>query len=281
MVEVEEPSTPPPRSPTTSLDLTRPSPPSSPSPFSPRVRSPFSSAYRRVRSRRERIYSRSNPDLLAERLDISEETPHSYLRDRASAHVSVAYACAGYAHAALCIVVCIALGLLVGGLGRGVWGDVKRKIRVREDEMTMEALECSRKRTENGCQVDQDGSVKHVTPALEGLCKRWVMCEKRGGFVREDAWSATVWAETLAEMLNAFAERITSTGVVLAVVGGVVVLFGVSSVIVGRMQRKMGHGGGVIGDVMAREAMARHMTKRGIGRRTDRKALTWADGTPS
>lgn len=244
---MHEPNTPPRlSSPTASLDLTNHNPPRSPyrAPLPPHMtkfhsslRSPFSVAYRRVHSRRERIYSRSNPDLLAERLDISEDTPfHSTLREKALLHISYAYACAGYAHAALCIIVSLALAALVFSFAKSLYADVIRKTRIRADDIAIRAAECYLSRLKNDCIMSDDGATTHhPTPALDTLCKKWLACERRGKHANADAYSASVWAETAAETINSFAERIHSTAVVISVLVVVIVLFIMSSAAFGFM----------------------------------------------
>lgn len=278
------PPTSPPRSPTPSLDLTTPPPHTPQQPPHPRgplpphmskfhtpLRSPtFSTAYRRIHSRRERIYSRTNPDLLAERLDISEETPfYSSLREKALLHISLAYACAGYAHAALCVVVSLSLAALIIAFARGLYSDVARKTRVRADELAIQAAECYLSRLKNDCIIAEDGTAHHPTPALDNLCKKWFACERRGKHADRDAYSASVWAETVAETINSFAHRISSTAVVFAVLVVVVVLFVVSSAAFGYMHRR-------VTDETVHRSAARDMLERdAMTRGNPHKALTY------
>lgn len=201
----------------------------------------FNSAYRRIYSRRERLYSRDNPNIVAERLDVAEDAPplpSRAARDRALTHLSVAYAAAGYAQAALCVVVSLALAAGVAAFARGVYADVARKTRLRADALAIDAAECYLARTNNGCVVGDDGA-SHVTPALDALCKKWLACERRAKFIQADAMSASVWAETFAETVNSFSDRISSTAVVLALAGAVVVVFMMSSAAFGFMHKRL------------------------------------------
>lgn len=187
------------------------------------------------------MYSRDAPGVVAERLDVAEEAPPPparAARDRALTHLAVAYAAAGYAQAALCVVVSLALAAGVAAFARGVYADVARKTRLRADALAMEAAECYMARTNNGCLV-RDDAASHVTPALDALCKKWLACERRAKFVDADAMSASVWAETFAETVNSFADRISSTAVVLALAAALVMAFMMSSAAFGFMHKKL------------------------------------------
>lgn len=199
----------------------------------------FNTLYRRIHSRRERVYNQQNPDIMAERLHMTEEHPLPQARENALAHISVAYALAGYAQAALCIVMSCALAWGVIHFAWGVWGDVTRKTRLREESIIAKALECAANHVKNGCTVGEDGLVTHATPALATLCREWDVCEKRGRFASADAVSASVWSETFAEVVNSFADKISSTSVVIALSVAIVVAFLMSSAAFGFMHRRL------------------------------------------
>ena len=196
------------------------------------MRSPggVNAAYRRIYSRRERIYNRNHPDVVAERLDMAEESPMSpsyRARERAETHISYAYVVAGYAHSSLIAICCIALAICVVLFAQGVLADVSRKIRVREDNIVLKAASCRNDRLKNGCELLEDGSISHATPALLKLCEEWLACEKRGDFAGVDANSGSVWSETIADIVNAFTSRISS---MTTMIGVLVLLLGTFAV---------------------------------------------------
>lgn len=172
---------------------------------------------------------------------MTEETPVTPLhpaRDRALAHLSMAYAAAGYAQAALCVVVSLVLAGMVFSFARGVSSDITRKTRERASHFSIRAAECRANRLTNRC-ADADGSPMHATPALAELCAEWLECEMKGRFAEQDAVSASVWAETFAETINSFAEKISSTTVVVGLAFAVVVAFLMSSAAFGFMHRRL------------------------------------------
>lgn len=197
----------------------------------------YSTARRRIYARRDRIYSRTNPDVIAERLDLEEDAP-LLNRHRALSHLSVAYAAAGYAHSTLCVVVSLALAAGVTAFARSLYADVTRKTSLRADDLSLKAAECLTSRTNNGCAIN-DGIATHVVPALDTLCKKWYACEQRANLVNEDALSASVWAETFAETVNSFTDKISSTAVVIALSAGIVVAFLMSSAAFGLMHKRV------------------------------------------
>lgn len=198
----------------------------------------FNKAVRRVYTRRERMFDRATPNkLMGERLEVSEEMPPAELhpaREAALTHLSRAYAMAGYAQAALCVVVSAVLVAFIISFSRGMLADVSRKIRHRAGDAVRSSVECRRKFDENGC-----ASAHRLTPSLAGLCSEWNECIAMGGFAERDAVSATVWAEAVAETFNAFAERISSTSVVIGITCSVILLFFMSSAAFGFMHRRL------------------------------------------
>lgn len=143
-----------------------------------------------------------------------------------------------------------------------------RKTRVRADELAIQAAECYLSRVKNDCIVADDGSAHHPTPALDTLCKKWVACERRGKYADRDAYSASVWAETMAETINSFAQRISSTAVVIAMLLMVIVLFVVSSAAFGYMHRR------VADSTMEKSAAADILERDALMCANARKALT-------
>lgn len=154
----------------------------------------------------------------------------------------------------------LALAALVVAFAKGLYSDVARKTRIRADELAIQAAECYLSRVRNDCIFAKDGSAYHPTPALDTLCKKWVACERRGKHADRDAYSASVWGETMAETINSFAQRISSTAVVFAVLVVVVVLFFVSSAAFGYMHRRVADSTGeksAAADIMERDAIMR------------------------
>lgn len=199
----------------------------------------FNAAVRRVYTRRERLYDRASPGVMRERLDMAEECPQPELhpaRESALSHLSRAYAVAGYAQAALCVVVAAVLVAFITSFARGLLADVARKTRQRAGDSVRAAAICARNFKENSCAtVNADD----LTPALKNLCLEWQECIARGDSAEKDAISATVWAEAAAETVNAFAERISSTSIVIGLMVAVVLAFFMSSAAFGFMHRRL------------------------------------------
>lgn len=194
----------------------------------------FSTAVRRVYSRRERHYASG----VRERLDVAEEAPTPQLhpaRERALGHLSAAYAVAGYAQAGLCVLASGVLGGVIVAFTRGVVADVARKTRARLEGLAEAAVQCAAERVKNGCV--ENGV--HPTPVMDGLCRKWAACVRRGDFAKSDAISASVWAETFAETVNAFTDRISSTSVLIGMTVFMVLMFFMSSAAFGFMHRRL------------------------------------------
>ena len=196
----------------------------------------FNSAYRRI-THRERLVSQRDRNLLAERTHTTEEAALPEHRERALRHVSRAYALAAYAHAGLLTLLAVLFALAAFFFSRAIAGDILRKTRVRVDDIVTNAMQCARNLQSNGCVVDGD-LVTHTTPALEALCTKWLACERRARYAWSDAASASIWAETLAETINSFMDRISSTSVLVAVFGGTCAVFLCSSAAFGFLHRR-------------------------------------------
>lgn len=198
----------------------------------------FNRAMRRVYTRRERTIDRERPSLMRERLELAEECPAPELhpaRESALAHLSRAYAVAGYAQALLCVVVSAVLVAFILSFARGLLSDVSRKTRARASVSVQQAAVCRRNFAENGCGLS---SVERSS-ALKDLCAQWNACIEREGTARQDAVSATVWAEAAAETVNAFANRISSTSIAIGLILAIVLLFFMSSAAFGFMHRRL------------------------------------------
>lgn len=97
--------------------------------------------------------------------------------------------------------------------------DVQRKMEDREITAMKTALACRNQYSINKCQPDARA------PALEQKCSEWYYCMNHADKDKNIQQSATLWAETLAEILNAFLKPIsvrslffilvTSCGVIL------------------------------------------------------------------
>lgn len=174
----------------------------------------FTSAYHRVISRQEREYDRTNPDLVRERIDVAEELRDHPVRQQALSHVTRAYVAIGYTHATLTIIVSAICAALLLAVSYAVASDVARKTRDRAADLLSSAAECAARARQNNCVVEGD-HVSHPSYEMAALCKKWVSCARRGQFADSDARSAKVWAETLADIVNTFAERLSVTTVIV------------------------------------------------------------------
>lgn len=171
----------------------------------------FNHAYHRIVSRQERQYDRTNPNLFRECVDVSEEHRDHPIREQALAHVTRAYVAVGYTHATLTVLVSAVCAALLLAISYAVASDVARKTRARATELVASAAECSVRIRENYCLIDGDHVSHGSSYEMAELCKKWVTCARRGEFADSDAHSAKVWAETLADIVNTFAERLSST----------------------------------------------------------------------
>lgn len=225
-----------------SIDLTTaPAPPSPRGPLHEHMKLPalraahaYTTAHRRLYTRRERIYNRNQPHLVAERLHLTEEHA-APTQNPALSHLSRACAAAGYAQSTLIVTVSLCLALFFLHFASALLADVRRKTRLRADDLSTEARECAAEWRRNACE-DTAG---HHTPALVTLCEKWAACERRGAFAGTDALSASLWAETLAEVVNAFADRISSTSVVLTILAAVGLVFCMSTAAFGYLHRRL------------------------------------------
>ena len=199
----------------------------------------FNAAVRRVYSRRERMYDQRSPGIMHERLDIAEECPAPVLhpaREKALTHLSRAYAVAGYAQAALCVVFSAVLVAFVLSFARGFLSDISRKTRARAGDSVRAASICAQHYQENMCATLDRSK---LTPAMSNMCLEWQECVDRGTLASQDAVSATVWAEAAAEAVNAFAEKISSTTILVGLISCVVLTFFMSSAAFGFMHRRL------------------------------------------
>ncbi|PXF44079.1 hypothetical protein BWQ96_06160 [Gracilariopsis chorda] len=155
----------------------------------------FANAYRLVHTHRERIYT---PNALLERVRLTEQAPPiSPFISRLSALV---YLLMSVAFAAVLIHLCHAL-----------YSDIARKTLIRAHSLQTEASQCRVQFRTNDCETAQ-------SPALRRLCMEWRLCSQRGDSALRHAFSLSVFAETIADMFNAFAATISSTGVLVALV---------------------------------------------------------------
>lgn len=188
----------------------------------------FTSAYHRIVSRQEREFDQSNPSIVRERIDVSEERRANPVREQALTHVSRAYAAIGYTHATLTILVSAVFAALLLAVSFAVASDVARKTRDRASDLVASAAECTARIRENNCIVEGD-HISHSSYEMAALCKKWVFCARRGQFADSEARSAKIWAETLADIVNTFAERLSTTTVVVVAAVAIVIIMLCSS----------------------------------------------------
>lgn len=169
-------------------------------------------ATRRTVTRRDRAYAPGGR--VMERVHVVRDETGTQRWPRYEVTVASA------AYVAVCCVVSAVAIVSVVGFARAVWADVSRKTRARAVRFTADAATCARDWEGNGCGVD----LPSRTTVLEGLCREWAACVEGGKFSEVDAMSGTVWAEAIAEILNAFANSVNSWSAVVAVGVAVVVL---------------------------------------------------------
>lgn len=204
-----------------SIDSPPPSPPPSPPavditmPVRPTVRHrhmPGNVATRRTVTKRDRAYAPGGR--VIERVHVITDESGA---PRPPQH---AMTIAAIAHVAVCCVVAVVAVAGLGGFALALWGDVSRKTRARAARFVSAAEACVRDWEGNGCSA----SVPGRTTVLEDLCRGWAECIERGKFAEADAVSGTVWAEAVAEVVNAFANSVNSWSAVVAVGAAVVAL---------------------------------------------------------
>jgi hypothetical protein len=240
----------PPPSPPTVVDLTVPG--------AARMRVPgarhpraFTPATRRVYARRERAYDRAVPGVVLERIDTMSEEPagtanpderygraqqQDPARARALAHLATAYAITAYTHAALNIALTAVAAWAAVAFARALAGDISRKTRARAGRLALDAAECARDMVRNDC-----AGMAHRphSPAIELLCHQWETCVQRGDYARTDALSGTVWAETLAETVNAFSSQISSGTAIVVCILALTFLLAFSTAAFGYIHHKL------------------------------------------
>ncbi|KAF3939732.1 hypothetical protein ABW19_dt0208071 [Dactylella cylindrospora] len=92
---------------------------------------------------------------------------------------------------------------------RTIFRDVQRKVQVYAAEAQIEVQECHRKWLTNRCDPES------IVPAIEQQCKEWRICADREP--ESIGWSK-VSAETLAEVLDGFVERVSYKSMVFVLV---------------------------------------------------------------
>lgn len=163
--------------------------------------------------------------MVRERLDVSEETPVNdveHVRERAYTHLTRAHAIIAYANAALCAVLSAVLFAFIVLFARGMLADVWRKARLREHTILTEAAQCHTHIQDNGCEA---ATLHLLKPALREMCAEWMRCTARAQYAKLDANSATIWAESLAETINAFTEGISTVSILVAFAAVLALIF--------------------------------------------------------
>jgi hypothetical protein len=219
--------------------------------------SAFTAATRRIYSRRERTYNRADPAVVTERLDtVTDAADDGVLacsvehpaRTRALNHLSSAYAITAYSHAALSVTLAAVAVWAIIAFAHALSGDVSRKTRGRAEMLGSAAAECVRNMLRNDCAghaaiAASTGSSPSYSPALDSLCLEWTLCAGRAAHATIDARSASVWAEALAETIDAFASRISSGMLVLGVCITVLGTFALSLTAFGYLHRRLADSG--------------------------------------
>lgn len=183
----------------------------------------FNTAYHRVVSRQDRKQSN---DGLEESVVVTEESRPHPSEDKLYMHLSRAQIAIGYTHCFVVVIASAIFAALLIALAFAVASDISRKTRDRATEFANVAAECSYNFRSHQCTVGENGVSHPSSHEMTRLCKEWHTCAKRAEFSDADAHSAKVWAETLADIINTFAEHSSSSSlIVCAVVVFVFVFF--------------------------------------------------------
>lgn len=90
--------------------------------------------------------------------------------------------------------------------------DVDEKLRKKAAVAVSTALECKRHYEANRCEPGQRA------PALEQQCSEWFECKNKVHDTQDSQHSALLWAETLAEIINAFLKPISIKSLLILLV---------------------------------------------------------------
>lgn len=188
-------------------------------PFTPVLRRPlhfhrphFNTAYHRVVSRQDRMQSH---DGLQESLVVTEEARPHPSEDKLYTHLSRAQIAIGYTHCFVVVIASVIFAALLIALAFAVASDISRKTRDRATEFANVAAECASNFRSHQCIVSENGVLHPSSHEMTRLCKEWHICAERAEFSDADAHSAKVWAETLADIINTFAEHSSSSSLIL------------------------------------------------------------------
>lgn len=102
--------------------------------------------------------------------------------------------------------------------------DVQLKLKQKSMDLVQAALQCAREYERNGCEPS-----KRV-PALEAQCNHWYRCMNNQDTDTRVHQRAQLWAQTLAEIINAFAKPISIKALcfVLLIVCGTILVTNVA-----------------------------------------------------
>eukprot|EP00172_Hildenbrandia_rubra_P000161 Plantae.Rhodophyta-Hildenbrandia_rubra.ctg10721.p2 GENE.Plantae.Rhodophyta-Hildenbrandia_rubra.ctg10721~~Plantae.Rhodophyta-Hildenbrandia_rubra.ctg10721.p2 ORF type:complete len:336 (-),score=58.73 Plantae.Rhodophyta-Hildenbrandia_rubra.ctg10721:1604-2611(-) len=134
-------------------------------------------------------------------------------------HVWRAWAMVGYAHAAIAVAIAAVVVWCLVMFAWGMRADVARKFRGRVDVAEEKVRQCQDMWRNNGCDV-LDVNGHKVMPALRDMCKTWDRCIQGARWVWMEGYSASIWAEVVAETVNAFAGKISSSSVMVTLILG-------------------------------------------------------------
>ena len=137
-------------------------------------------------------------------------------------HLWRAWALVGYAHAAIAVAIA---AVIVWGLFMFAWGvraDVGRKFHGRVGIAEERVRECQESWIHNGCDAVQS-SKESTAPALRKMCEAWDRCAQQRKMAWMEGYSASIWAEVLAETVNAFAAKISSSSMAVVIISGIAV----------------------------------------------------------
>ncbi|CAN8063216.1 unnamed protein product [Agarophyton chilense] len=155
----------------------------------------FTAAYRRVHTRRDRVYTQNG---LFERVCHTDERP------------ALAPFTLWLSNLLVAVAVLAAAALLLH-LAHALYCDIMRKTTSRAHQLEREASQCHLHFRTNQCESAS-------SPALSRLCLEWRQCVSRGRSAFRHAFSLTVFAEIAADMFNTFGATVTSKGVIVALV---------------------------------------------------------------
>lgn len=123
-------------------------------------------------------------------------------------------------HVALNVVLVLVVGYVMMSLVWTIREDIRRKVMEEVRSLELESRACDDEYRWNRCDQEE-----WVVPKMRGFCAQWDSCRKRDGM--ETALRTKVTAEMVADVVNAFLERVSSRTLVM--VGGMALMLVVMS----------------------------------------------------